>query len=258
MTHLDPYKQSRLAMMAKQGDTQAKERLMTSNQALVAHWAHRFKGRGLEIEELMQEGQAGMIKAIDRFEPGRKASFATYASLWIRQAMGRACEKQGSLNRFGVKLPSEVCSAFSHIDNPQRDDFAAQQARRMQKLGSPAELSAALTAQAQVEITPQLIRAIFRQSCGHMQDDFAPHMLCLHGFQITERAFTGQLSPHEWFLVSRLHGERWCLEVMVAEEWLPLSRAVTRLSEPGIESLLKLADDLALMPADSCPHCAVA
>lgn len=256
MHHLDPEKQRSLAMRAQRGDQAAKERLVETNQSLVAHWAKRFAGRGVEFEELMQEGQTGMLRAIDKYRLDKNANFATYASLWIRQAMGRACEKQGSTNRFGVKLPSDVCNAFPHIDDPTRKDFAIEQARRMQQQGPPSELEEARGVEADREINLPLIRSVMSQGCGHIEQGFHPDLLCLHGFRLAERAWCGELSESEWFMVSRMPPEGWKLEITIEDETWALPQAARLLSARGLERLLSVCDDLPLIPQDSCASCA--
>lgn len=257
MNHLDPEKQRSLAMRAQRGDRMAKERLIETNQSLVAHWAKRFAGRGVEFEELMQEGQTGMLRAIDKYRTDKNANFATYASLWIRQAMGRACEKQGSTNRFGVRLPSDVCNAFPHIDDPTRSDFSIEQARRVQKQGPPSGLEDARGVEAEREINLPLIRSVMSQGCGHIEQGFHPDLLHLHGSRIADRAWCGELSGREWFMVSRMPSEGWRLEVSIEDEVYSLPQATRLLSGEGLERLLSVCDDLPLMPADSCPTCAL-
>jgi RNA polymerase primary sigma factor len=77
--------------------------------------AEHYHGRGVEHEELVQEGSLGLMHAIEKFDPARPVNFMTYAAHWIRQAMGRCCERQGTLNRYGTRLPAHVISAMSRI-----------------------------------------------------------------------------------------------------------------------------------------------
>lgn len=257
--HLEHKAQARLALRAQQGDPDARRRLMETNQALIAHWAKRYQNRGVELEDLMQEGQVGMMKAIDRFNPRKGARFATYATLWIRQALGRACERQGSVERFGMRLPSEVCNAFSRIDDPESDSFASQQARRMSLQGRPKSLESGdpelMNLADRSDPSAPLVRMLLSQSCGHLEQGFQPEVLALRGCEIAARAWAGSLDGQRWWLVARDAGRPWRLELMIDEQLHTLARGVRALPDLATDQLLSLCDDLPLLPADSCTHC---
>jgi RNA polymerase sigma factor (sigma-70 family) len=80
----------------------------------------------------------GLINAVNKFNFDKKVLFTTYASLWIKQAMGRACEQQGSTNRFGHRLPSHIINALTRIAR-SRDELE----RRLGRDATAAELAAA-------------------------------------------------------------------------------------------------------------------
>jgi RNA polymerase primary sigma factor len=86
---LTPEEELDLSRQAKSGDTQARTRLIERNLRLVVSVAKRYRGRGLPFEDLIQEGNLGLIKAAERFDPDRGNRFSTYATWWIRQAIGR-------------------------------------------------------------------------------------------------------------------------------------------------------------------------
>src|SRR5439155_10416834 len=69
---------------------EAHHRLMTENLRLVISVARKFQGRGLPLEELVQEGVIGLRRAAEKFDPGKGFRFSTYATWWIRQAISRA------------------------------------------------------------------------------------------------------------------------------------------------------------------------
>ena len=83
---------------------EAKERMMRANLRLVIHFAMPFGNRGVPLPDLIQEGNLGLMRAIEKFEPERGHKFATYAYWWIRQALSRALIEQGRT----VRLPSHV------------------------------------------------------------------------------------------------------------------------------------------------------
>jgi len=79
-----------LSNRAKAGDRKAHQKLIEKNLRLVVSIAKRHRGHGLPFEDLIQEGNLGLMRAVDRFDPDRGFRFSTYATWWIRQAVGRA------------------------------------------------------------------------------------------------------------------------------------------------------------------------
>ena len=84
--------------------TQTKERLVTHNLRLVVYLAHRYQGRGLAIQDLIQEGNIGLIQSIDKFDHRLGYRFSTYATYWIRQAMLMAIYRHGT----PIRMPIHV------------------------------------------------------------------------------------------------------------------------------------------------------
>jgi RNA polymerase primary sigma factor len=101
---LSPSEERQLAERIAQGDEQAKGQMIEANLRLVVSIAKRHTGYGLDLEDLVQEGNIGLIKAVERFEIARGHKFSTYATYWIRQAMTRALADKGRLVRLPVHL----------------------------------------------------------------------------------------------------------------------------------------------------------
>lgn len=79
-----------LALRAQQGDQRARNKLVEHSLEQVVFIARKFIGRGMSLEDLIQEGNLGLMHAVSKFDPERGAQFSTYADWWIKQAMGRA------------------------------------------------------------------------------------------------------------------------------------------------------------------------
>ena len=97
-----------LARAARAGDADARRRLSEANLRLVVSVAKRYAGRGLPFLDLIQEGNLGLMKAAEKFEPDRGFKFSTYETWWIRQSITRAIADQGRTIRIPVHLVEHI------------------------------------------------------------------------------------------------------------------------------------------------------
>jgi RNA polymerase primary sigma factor len=100
-----------LGRRARSGDARARERLIEKNLRLVVSVAKKYRGYGLPFEDLIQEGNIGLMKAAERFDPELGNRFSTYATWWIRQAIGRAIEDKGRTIRLPAHAQDKVRKA---------------------------------------------------------------------------------------------------------------------------------------------------
>jgi RNA polymerase primary sigma factor len=113
---LTPEQEIELAKRIQKGDDQAREHMIKANLRLVVKIARDYEGLGLPLLDLINEGNIGLMKGVERFNPAKGAKLSTYAALWIKQAIRRALGNQSKT----IRLPVHVVDKMAHIRLAER------------------------------------------------------------------------------------------------------------------------------------------
>jgi RNA polymerase primary sigma factor len=115
---LTPSQEKDLARRVERGDMDAKDHMIEANLRLVVHVAKRYQREdsGLTMQDLIQEGTIGLVRAVEKFDYRKGFRFSTYATLWIRQAIGRALADKGRI----VRLPIPVADRVRKLEIAER------------------------------------------------------------------------------------------------------------------------------------------
>jgi RNA polymerase primary sigma factor len=108
---LTPQEEIKLARRIRRGDAQAREHMIRANLRLVVKIARDYEGLGVPLLDLINEGNIGLMKGVERFDPTKGAKLSTYAAWWIKQSIKRALANQSKT----IRLPEHVVDKLAHI-----------------------------------------------------------------------------------------------------------------------------------------------
>ena len=114
---LTPLEEKQLARRIAKGDKEARKRMIESNLRLVVNIAKRYLSRGFPLQDLIEEGNIGLIKSVERFKAAKGCKFSTYATYWIKQSIERAIANQSNI----IRLPIHVTADLSKISRATRE-----------------------------------------------------------------------------------------------------------------------------------------
>ena len=247
---LTPAEEVVLARRVVEGDFEARQTMIERNLRLVVNIAKHYANRGLTLLDLVEEGNLGLIHALEKFDPERGFRFSTYATWWIRQNIERAIMNQSRTIRLPVHIIKELniyLRARRHLEthgvtDATSDDIAAltghtvEDVRRIMQLN---ERVASLDAPLDVDPMLSLGEAIADEN-AHLPDE----MLLLEEIGHHVREWLGQLNDKQRWVIERRFGLNGCEACTLEDLALELQVTRERVRQIQMEALRVLRQTL--------------
>ena len=190
-----PEQEFEAAMRARAGDFASRQSMIEHNLRLVVNIAKNYSGRGVPLPDLIEEGNLGLMHAIDKFEPERGFRFSTYATWWIRQSVERAVMNQGRVIRLPVHVVRELQQVLRARRTLENDPAFAEARNGFEGEGVRVEDVAALLGREVREVadllafaeTPKSLDAVIdRSDDEHTLGDLLADELTLDPIGVTQ------------------------------------------------------------------------
>ncbi len=170
---LSPEEEHELAVAIGRGDPQARDRMVRANLRLVVNIARSYTGKGLSLQDLIEEGNLGLLRAVEGFDPAMGTRFSTYASYWIKQSIKRAlinCAKTIRIPAYMVELLSKWRRASTRLAEELGRNPTPEEVARV--LGLPRKKLPIIKKAIRIyNLTPQTDQADTGWSLGEMVMD---------------------------------------------------------------------------------------
>ncbi len=234
-----------LARASKNGDSKAAKQLAESNLRLVVRVAKQYRNRGLSFEDLIQEGNLGLLKAVEKFDPERGFRFSTYAVWWIRQSMMRAIGDKAKLIKVPIQVEQDLKATGKAAQvlrqelgrEPTLEELAERSGvpvYRIKQISAVAQEHVSLDAPSREDQDEPLIELLKDNTAV---DDFAARRLMREEID----GLMHCLNPRERDVIRLRYGLDFSIRALSLDETaLQLNLSVERVSKIEARALLKL------------------
>lgn len=242
---LDAEGERRLGERVRAGDAEARRQMIEANLRLVVAVARGFVGRGVPLLDLIEEGNLGLIRAVEKFDPGRGLRFSTYATWWIREAVQRALMHQGRT----VRLPVHVLRELAQVLKARRELTAGRGRyptieQLARAVGKPAQEVAELFSHAEhirsldAPLSEDDGRALIEQLAAEREVPVDSGYVAIAGGRLPD--WLAKLTPRQRFVVERRYGLEGHAVQTLAEIAQELSLTRERVRQIQVEALARL------------------
>jgi RNA polymerase primary sigma factor len=153
--------EKQLALRIQQGDIEARDQMIRANLRLVVNLARSYMGKGLDLQDLIEEGNLGLLRAIEGFDPSMNTRFSTYASYWIKQSIRRALVNTAKT----IRIPAYVVELLA-----KWRQATVQLQEKLGRVPTPEEVARALGLPRRKRLVIEKAIRVYNQSAGEQPD----------------------------------------------------------------------------------------
>lgn len=248
-----------LAVKTHDGDADSRSQLILCNLRLVVNIAKRYQNQGLGLMDLIEEGNLGLIKAVEKFDTGKECRFSTYSTWWIRQFINRAISLQGTI----VRLPTHKFENLIRakvlfrqmVQELGRDPFPWELLEILEKEFPPEDASEIVD----LILSPAVMEPLIGEDedqdhSARFEDTFTPrpdHEICLMSRNKRIMEFVNRLGEREKYIINQRYGlnDQEPMSVKDIADRLGLTRErVRQLQNLALKTLKEFADQSGEQP----------